>query len=165
MKTNNPFNPNLDLTFERVVDVPRALVWRAWTEPDLLKQWFTPAPWQTIACEIDLRVGGILRTVFESPEGERFTNTGCYLDIVTQEKAVGTNAMQPGFRPSFSSNETHADFPFTAIINLATQGTGTKYTATVLHADTSACKKHAAMGFHDGWGKALDQLVALTQRM
>jgi len=163
MKSSNPFNPNLDLTFERVIEVPRELVWRAWTEPALLKQWFTPSPWQTIDCDIELRAGGVFRTVFLSPEGERFPNAGCYLEIIENEKLVWTNAMQPGFRPAFSSNETHADFPFTAIISLASQGSGTKYTATVLHADAAGCKKHAAMGFHDGWGKALDQLVALMK--
>ena len=54
-ETNSPVNPKLDLVLERVVDVPRELVWRAWTEPELMKQWFTPAPWQTVDCEVDLR--------------------------------------------------------------------------------------------------------------
>ena len=50
--------PGLDLILERVVDVPRELVWRAWTTPEHLMKWFTPVPWKTIACEIDLRPGG-----------------------------------------------------------------------------------------------------------
>ena len=58
------FNPQLDLFMERVVDVPVARVWRAWTDPDQVKQWFTPAPWQTTRCEIDLRPGGRFLTPF-----------------------------------------------------------------------------------------------------
>jgi uncharacterized protein YndB with AHSA1/START domain len=42
---------------------------------------------------------------------------------------------------------------------------GTRYTATVIHADEDGCKKHAAMGFREGWGKALDQLVAYAGKM
>ena len=49
----------LDLLLERTVDVPRQLVWRAWTTPEHLKKWFTPAPWKTVGCEIDLRQASI----------------------------------------------------------------------------------------------------------
>ena len=56
-------DPKLDLILEREIDVPPELVWRAWTEPQHLMKWFTPAPWKTVECEIDLRPGGIFRTV------------------------------------------------------------------------------------------------------
>ena len=64
LATVEPFDPNLDLILEREVDVPRESVWAAWTRPELLKKWFTPAPWTTVDCEIDLRPGGIFRTRF-----------------------------------------------------------------------------------------------------
>lgn len=54
--------PELDLVFERTVEVAPELVWMAWTQPEHLKHWFTPAPWTTVDCEIDLRPGGIFRT-------------------------------------------------------------------------------------------------------
>ncbi len=57
----------LDLTLECVVDVPPDPIWGAWTRPEYLQRWFTPAPWQTVDCEIDLRPGGIVRTVRRSP--------------------------------------------------------------------------------------------------
>jgi len=167
---NTAYQPDtrLDLTFERIVDVPKELVWRAWTQPQQLKQWFTPAPWTTIDCEIDLRPGGIFRTVMRSPEGQEFPNVGCYLEVRENEKLVWTNALTPGFRPAptpASKGEGTVPFFFTASIQLAAQGSGTRYTATVIHADEAGCKKHAEMGFHEGWGKALDQLVALAKKM
>jgi uncharacterized protein YndB with AHSA1/START domain len=55
-------NAKLDLVLERVVDVPRELVWTAWTKPEHVSKWFTPAPWTVADCEIDLRPGGIFRT-------------------------------------------------------------------------------------------------------
>src|SRR4029077_16465362 len=83
----------LDLLLERVVDVPPELVWAAWTVPEHVKQWFTPAPWTTVDCEIDLRPGGIFRTVMRSPEGQEFPNVGCYLEIIKSRKLVWTVAL------------------------------------------------------------------------
>jgi uncharacterized protein YndB with AHSA1/START domain len=78
-------DPRLDLLLERVVDVPPELVWAAWTVPEHVKKWFTPAPWTTVDCEIDLRPGGIFRFVMRSPEGQEFPNVGCYLEVVKNE--------------------------------------------------------------------------------
>ncbi len=49
---------NRELKLERVVDAPVNLVWRCWTEPEHLRHWFTPKPWLTTECRIDLRAGG-----------------------------------------------------------------------------------------------------------
>jgi uncharacterized protein YndB with AHSA1/START domain len=151
-------DPKLDLVLERVVDVPRDLVWAAWTKPEHLRKWFTPAPWTVSDCEIDLRPGGIFRTVMRSPEGKEFPNIGCYLEVVPNERLVWTDALLPGYRP--------AENPFlTAIITLEAQGKGTRYTAMAIHRDAAARQKHEEMGFHQGWGKALDQLVAHVKAM
>ena len=94
------FDPGLDLVLERIVDLPSALVWDAWTVPEHLTQWFTPEPWKTVGSEIDLRPGGIFCTVMRSPEGQEFPNVGCYLEIIKNEKLVWTNALTHGFRPA-----------------------------------------------------------------
>src|SRR5687768_16461378 len=65
-------NPATDLVLERVIDVPVERVWAAWTVPDQLKRWFTPAPWSTVDAELDVRPGGMFRTVMRSPEGQDF---------------------------------------------------------------------------------------------
>ena len=160
-------NPKLDLTFTRVVDVPKALVWRAWTEPKLLMPWFCPLPWTTIECEIDLRPGGLFRTTMQSPEGQKFPNEGCYLEVVPNSRLVWTNALLGGFRPvltSASGSTEDTGFLFTAMVELADHPSGTQYTATVMHADETGCQKHAAMGFEGGWNAALDQLVAMVKK-
>jgi uncharacterized protein YndB with AHSA1/START domain len=159
-------DPRLDLVFERIVDVPGHLVWTAWTTPELVKKWFTPAPWTTIDCEIDLRPGGIFRTVMRSPEGQESSNVGCFLEIVENAKLVWTNVLGPGYRPSsLPADDSCAAFAFTAVISLHPHGDGTKYTALVIHGDEDSRKKHDEMGFHDGWGKAFDQLVAVVRKM
>ena len=152
----------LDLVLERVIDVPRKRVWEAWTKPEHLKQWFTPEPWKTVDCEVDLRPGGIFRTVMRSPEGQEFPSIGCFLEVVENEKLVWTSVLLPGFRPATLESSGHecAELAMTAIITFETQGKGTKYTARVLHKDEEGRRKHEEMGFHEGWGKALEQLVA-----
>lgn len=92
-------DPKLDLVLERVVDVPRDLVWKAWTEPEHVTKWFAPAPWTTVDCEIDLRPGGIFRSVMRSPDGNEFPNIGCYLEVVPNEKLVWTDALLPDTAP------------------------------------------------------------------
>jgi uncharacterized protein YndB with AHSA1/START domain len=162
--TDHQPDANLDLVLERIIDVPRELVWVAWTTPEHVKKWFTPAPWTTIACEIDLRQGGIFRTVMRSPEGQESPNVGCYLEIIENERLVWTNALGPGYRPSNGTSKMPCDaIAFTAVISLEPRGNGTKYTALVKHGDEEARNKHGEMGFHEGWGKALDQLVALVR--
>ena len=151
-------DPKLDLVLERVVNVPRELVWAAWTKPEHVVHWFAPKPWTTTHCEIDLRPGGIISFTMRSPEGKDFPNTGCVLEVVPQERLVWTDALLPGYRPS--------EKPFfTAIIALEKQGNGTRYTATAIHRDAAGRKQHEEMGFHKGWGQCLDQLVAYSKTM
>jgi uncharacterized protein YndB with AHSA1/START domain len=168
MNATYRLDPKLDLSFERIVDVPKELIWKAWTQPEHLKPWFCPLPWKTIDCEIDLRPGGIFRTVMMSPEGKEFPGNGCYLEVIENTRLTWTNALLPGFRPApipAAKADAQLEFFFTATIALAAHGSGTRYSATVIHADEAGCKKHAAIGFHEGWGKAIDQLVALAKKI
>ena len=157
----------LDLVLERVVDVPTELVWAAWTKPEHIKKWITPAPWTTVDCQIDLRPGGIFRFVMRSPEGKETPHVCCFLEIVPNKKLVWTSALGPGYRPVIKTTETRSceELYFTAIILLEAQGTRTKYTAMAIHGDEAASRKHEEMGFVQGWGTALDQLVALAKTM
>lgn len=161
MPNNTPDTRNLDLVFERIVDLPPEAIWRAWTTPALITQWFTPAPWETIASEIDLRPGGRFYTVMRSPEGQSFPHEGCYLAVEPCRRLVWTNALGPDFRPA----NTSAGGPIiTAEITLTPEANGTRYHALARHATEADCQAHAAMGFEEGWGKALDQLVAVMKR-
>jgi uncharacterized protein YndB with AHSA1/START domain len=150
--TTPKLNPATDLVLERVIDVPPELVYEAWTKPEHIVHWFTPAPWKTIDCRIDLRPGGEFYSLMESPEGQKFPNHGCVLHVEPGRKLVFTECLEPGFRPAAN--------PFmTAIVEIIPEGNGTRYRAIALHKDEETRKKHEEMGFQDGWGKALDQLV------
>lgn len=156
------FDPRLDLEFERVVDVRPALLWKGWTTPDLITQWFTPAPWKTVACQIDLRPGGAFSSTMQSPDGQQFSNTGSYLQVVENELLVWTNALLAGFRPA-PKPAVEVAFVFTALVSFTPEGSGTRYYARAMHRDESDRARHESMRFEEGWGKALDQLVALVR--
>ncbi len=149
----------LDLVLERVIDVPRSLVWRAWTEPEHMVKWFCPLPWKTTNALVDLQPGGIFQTTMQGPEGPGFTNTGCVLQVVDQELFAWTGVLGPGFRPQAKELFAAVPFMMSAIIALEDVDGGTKYTAIARHGDVQARQAHEQMGFHAGWGKALDQLV------
>lgn len=153
------------LFFQRDVPISPADAWRGWTDPATLIQWFCPPPWSVVACEIDLQPGGIFHTVMQSPEGQRMPPmNGCYLVVEPERRLVWTNALGPGFVPNVLPAEgVGPHFFMTAELRFdALPGGGTRYQATVWHPDEAALKAHAAMGFEQGWGIALDQLVALA---
>lgn len=153
-------DPELDLELVREIDVAPELVWRAWTEPELIKQWFAPAPWTIADASVDLRPGGGMAMTMKSPDGEEYPNVGCYLEVIPNERLVWTESMDPGFRPKT------ADLPLTAILELEPlPNGGTRYRAVALHQDPAGLKQHEDMGFHEGWGAALDQLVALMSSL
>lgn len=143
-----------ELVLSRVVDAPRARLWEAWTTPEQLKQWFVPKPWEIARVELDLRPGGVFHTVMRSPDGTEYDNPGIYLEIVPYERLVFTDAYVSAWQPS--------EKPFmTAILTMEDAGPGkTRYTAVARHWTVDDRVAHEKMGFYDGWGTVLDQLVA-----
>lgn len=148
-----------DLVISRLVRAPRAAVWRTWSEPDLLKEWWSPKPWTTEVRRFDLRPGGDFHTFLSGPEGGTSDNPGSFLEVVEGERLVFTSLLTGGWRPATPW------MPFTAIITLADEGEDTRYTATVMHPDRTWSEKHKEMGFYEGWGKGIDQLEAFAREL
>ena len=152
------FPNDRELVLDRYIDAPRDLVWRCWTEPELLVHWFTPAPWKTKSASVDVRPGGASMVVMLSPDGEEFPNPGTYLEVVPGEKLVFTDAYTEAWAPSAK--------PFmTGILTFADEGKGTRYRAVVRHWTAEDCKRHEEMGFFPGWNAATDQLEALAKTL
>jgi uncharacterized protein YndB with AHSA1/START domain len=160
MVNNFSFNEKLDLVFERKTTLTCEQLWKAWTHPETLKQWFCPRPWRVTDCRIDLKAGGEFYNVMEGPGGEKVINNGCYLEVVENKKLVWTGMMTEGFRPVSADLN---GFQFVATILFSKTPAGTLYQAIVAHSDEAGRKKHEQMGFQEGWGKAFDQLVALVK--
>ena len=147
-------DPKLDLVIERDIDVPVELVWKAWTTPKHLREWFVPRPWGLSDATVDLRVGGAFNFTIRSPEGEEFPHFNCYLDVVPNERLIFTDTLLGGFRPS-----AKPFLSFTGALQIERRGAGTHYVAMAIHGDEATQKKHDEMGFYDGWGTATTQLI------
>lgn len=146
-----------ELVLCRLIDAPPEKVYRAWTDPALLTQWFTPRPWTTARAELDVRPGGTSFVVMKTPEGEEIPCPGVYLEVIPNKKLVFTDAYTKGWEPSTK--------PFmTVTLTFEEQNGKTKYTARVMHWTKEDCEAHAKMGFADGWGQCTDQLEALVKQ-
>jgi uncharacterized protein YndB with AHSA1/START domain len=144
-----------ELLLTRLIDAPPEKLYRAWTEPALLKQWFAPHPWTTPRAELDVRPGGANLVVMRSPDGNDFPNRGVYLEVVPNQRLVFTDAYTEAWQPS--------EKPFmTVILAFEEEGGKTRYTARVRHWTAADREAHEKMGFHGGWGLCTDQLAALA---
>jgi len=147
-----------ELVLTRSINAPREKVFRAWTAPDLLKQWFAPLPYTTPAAQMDVRPGGSSRIVMRAPDGTEMPNRGVYLEVVPNERLVFTDAYTKAWEPS--------EKPFmTVILTFEDDGGQTKYTARVWHWTVADRETHEKMGFHQGWGICADQLAALVEKV
>jgi len=157
----------LDLVLERTIDAPIDLVWKAYTDPDHLKQWFAPRPYEITECELDTRPGGIFRIRMVGPDGFDTGHgvPGCVLEVIEGKKLAWTSALGPGYRPN-ESGEGCESFPMTAIVTFEDAGNGkTAYKAVALHKSAEDREKHEQMGFHDGWGTVAGQLEEYAKEL
>jgi uncharacterized protein YndB with AHSA1/START domain len=149
-----------ELMLTRVLDASRHSLYRCWTEPELLKQWFAPAPVTTPIADLDVRVGGAARIVMRLPDGTEIATLGTYLALEPGSKLVFTDAYTGDWQP-----RTDAPPFMTAIITFEEEEGRTRYTARVRHWTAEDLKRHEQMGFHRGWGQCTDQLVELARQI
>ncbi len=150
--------PERELVLTRIIDAPREKLFKAWTDPELVKHWFAPLPWTTSAAELDVRPGGTAMVVMRDPDGNEYPNPGVYLEVVENERLVFTDAFTKAWEPS--------EKPFmTAIVTFEDIGGKTRYTARARHWTVADREAHEKMGFHEGWGQCADQLAALVAKI
>ena len=160
MSVTDTLAPDDERTLEltRLISAPPATLYRAWTDPELLKQWFAPLPWTTPHAELDVRVGGANYFVMRGPDGKDFPNRGVYLEVEPNRRLVFTDAYVRAWEPSPK--------PFmTVVLTFGEEAGGTRYTARVHHWTAADRKIHEDMGFYPGWGQCADQLTSLVARL
>lgn len=143
--------PRKELTLTRLFDAPRELVWKAWTDPKHLAQWWGPSGFTNPVCEADARVGGSFRIVMRSPDGVDFPCGGEYREVFAPERLVFTNIATDSDGKKVLDGLTTVTF--------ADQGGQTKLT---LETSATALVDYAAeylKGMEAGWMQSLQRLA------
>jgi uncharacterized protein YndB with AHSA1/START domain len=135
----------------REFNAPRHSVWRAWTEPDLVRRWWHAKRGEVTVCEIDFRLGGKWRYVQVTPDGFEVGFHGEYLEIVPDERLVTTETYE-GLPEGVSDEEG-------STVNTATfDELGGRTTLTLLIQAVNKTSRDAIIesGMEDGLQDALD---------
>ena len=150
------FPADRELVLERIIDAPAEKLYKCWTTPELMTQWFCPKPWYVSNVRSDVRTGGNTYLEINGPNGEVMPQPGVYLEVVPNKKIVFTDAFTETWQPS--------EKPFmVAIVTFEDLGDGkTRYRAVARHWSVADREAHEQMGFHTGWGVAADQLAELA---
>src|SRR5229473_3225694 len=153
-----PMSADRELLLTRLIDAPREKLYRAWTDANLLKQWFAPLPYTTPVAELDVRPGGANLIVMRGPDGNEFPNRGVYLEVVENERLVFTDAYTKAWEPSQK--------PFMTVI-LTFEDEGGRKTRYTARAPLDGCGPRGARedGLPRRLGLCTDQLAALAARI
>jgi uncharacterized protein YndB with AHSA1/START domain len=156
-------NDEEELTITRVFDVPRDLVWKAWTDPELFMQWWGPSSFTSPYCKIDLRVGGKFLVCMRSPEGKDYWTTGIYREIAPPSLLVMTNSFSDE-NGRIVSSETYGLSPGIAkemVINVRLQEIdGKKRTRQILtHSGISKMSPEERHNAELGWVGSLEKMA------
>ncbi len=145
-----------ELTITRILDAPRALVFKAWTEAEHLAQWWGPKGFTNPVCEIDLRPGGALRIVMRAPDGAEYPMKGIFREIVPPERLVFTNIAVDAAGNSLLEGLTTVTF--------AEHGAKTKLTLQTRAVALVAQAERMVGGMEAGWTQSIDRLTVYVAR-
>jgi uncharacterized protein YndB with AHSA1/START domain len=139
-----------DLVLTRVFDAPREVVFRAWTDPKHLAQWFGPNGFTNPVCEVDLRPGGEWRHVMRGPDGTEYPMTAIFQEVIRPERLVFV---------CYVPDKEKSLFEILNTVNFIAQGGKTKLTleAKVLKSTPEAAPMLA--GMEEGWTQSFERLT------
>ena len=136
-----------ELLVSRLIDAPRELVFRAWTQPEHIARWWGPQGYTTIFCDMDIRVGGKYRFGMRSPEGTEHWKVGVFSEIVEPERVVFTFAWEASdgsLGPELLTTVTFADQDGKTMLTLRQAGfESTERRDDHLHGWTSCLERFA----------------------
>lgn len=145
--------PKHDLVLTRIFDAPRSLVWKAWTDPKHVAQWWGPQGFTNPVCELDVRPGGAIRIDMRAPDGTVYPMTGIYREIVEPDRLVFTSyALDAAGKPMFEVLNT---------VMFAEQDGKTTLTVQARVINKTAVAERYLAGMEQGWTQSLERLAAI----
>ena len=145
--------PKHDLVLTRIFDAPRSLVWKAWTDPKHVAQWWGPQGFTNPVCELDVRPGGAIRIDMRAPDGTVYPMTGIYREIVKPDRLVFTSyALDAADKPMFEVLNT---------VMFAEQDGKTTLTVQARVINKTTVAERYLAGMEQGWTQSLERLAAI----
>jgi uncharacterized protein YndB with AHSA1/START domain len=147
-----------EIVITRLFYAPRDLVWRAWTEPGFVMQWWGPKDYTSPFCTIDLRVGGAYLYCMRSPEGKDFWSTGVYRELKKPERIVCTDSFadEKGNVVPATYYGMSADFPAEMLMTVTFEVQPGMTRLTLRHAGIPKGEMRDLT--RAGWNESLDKL-------
>jgi uncharacterized protein YndB with AHSA1/START domain len=140
----------MEVSFTRVFDAPRRLVFQVWTDPKHVMQWWGPHGFTTPRCELDVRTGGAIRIDMRGPDGNIYPMTATYQEIVEPERIVFKSlAMDGAGNPLFEVLNT---------VTFAESGGKTTLTLQARVLTATAMAPQYLKGMEVGWTQTLERL-------
>jgi uncharacterized protein YndB with AHSA1/START domain len=146
-----------ELSFTRVFDAPRALVFKAWTDPKQMAMWFGPKGFTNPVCKVDARKGGAIYIEMKGPDGVLYPMNGTFEEFDEPRKL--------SFLSGPLDPEGHPLFDVLTLVEFTEAGgkTTLKVTARVLKIHSEDAQQHLA-GMEVGWSQTLDRLADHVSR-
>lgn len=148
-----------ELVITRIINAPRDLVFKAWTEPERVMRWYGPKGYSMPFCKIDLRPGGVFHYCMRSPEGRDFWGKGIYREIVAPERIVYTDVLSDA--KGNTIDPAHygmgSDWPTETVVTVTFVEHGGKTKITLQHSVPESVAKRT--GARQGWIETLDRLA------
>ena len=144
------------VTLTRIFYAPRSLVWRAWTDPKMMAQWFGPRCFTNPVCELDVRVGGSLRVVMRGPDGNEYPMKGEFREVIPPERLVFTNIATDQDGKHLLEGET--------TVILSESNGRTTLTLQTLAIGLVPIASQMLAGMEAGWNQSIDKLAELFLR-
>jgi len=155
--------PVRDLVITRVFDAPLEMVWRHFTEPELVKRWWGPEGYTAPSVKMDLRVGGESLFCMRSPEGQEIWSKGVYREIVPMERIVTTDSFadEKGNVVTATYYGMSSDFPLELLITMTFKEYGGKTEFTLKHSGMPSGPD--LDGARTGWNQSFDKLAEVLK--
>jgi uncharacterized protein YndB with AHSA1/START domain len=141
-----------DLVIERVFDAPRDLVFKAWTDPRHVAQWWGPKGFTTPVCELDVRPGGAILIHMRGPDGVVHPTKGVFHEIVESERLVITTS-------AFEDEAGNPQLEVLHTVTFAEHSGKTKLTLQAVVVKAAPGVAAALAGMAEGWNESFDRLA------
>ncbi|HWZ03625.1 MAG TPA: SRPBCC domain-containing protein [Mucilaginibacter sp.] len=146
---DNPVRQEVNIT--RIFDAPRELVFKMWTDPELVEKWWGPKDFKNPVCELDARVGGTMRIVMQAPDGLMIPTSGVFTELLEPERIVFKNFKE--------DDDGNAQLEVINTVTFTEENGKTTMTLNALAVRITPEACASIEGMNVGWNQSIDRFA------